>query len=198
MNPRFGDVGNRVMLYPELDISVKVANHHTGKPAIVQGRADWAFGYGTKRDKDGTFLAAIEAKQRSEFSKGESQLLAYLCILRETRRRTNKINTDVRGFWTDGMQYTFMCIRANGVVQQSRLYDIQRGDKDLKTVFNFVVNMFEVAMKSTPNATPTKPGVDREKEVEGFQGEVWEKIYKSYEELNLDFTEYEEGEAMDI
>ncbi|KAI9776170.1 MAG: hypothetical protein M1839_000586 [Geoglossum umbratile] len=149
-------------------------------------------------DNDGTFLAAIEAKQRSEFSKGESQLLAYLCILRETQRCTNKINTDMHGFWTDEMQYAFICIRANGTVQQSRPYDIQRSDKDLKAVFNFVVSVLEVAMKSTPNATPTKPGVVREKEVDGFQGEMWEKIYKSYEEPNLDFTEYEEREAMDI
>ncbi|KAI9783410.1 MAG: hypothetical protein M1839_003945 [Geoglossum umbratile] len=200
INPRFSDDGNCVLLYPEIDISVKVTNHRTGKTVIVQGRADWAFGYGTKRNKDGTFIAAMEAKQRSEFSKGESQLLAYLCILRETRRRANKVNINVQGFWTDGMQYTFMCIRANGVVQQSRHYDIQSNDKDFKTVFNFVVNMFEVAMKSTPNATPTKPGVVREKEVGDFQGEGWEKIYESYKELSLDFTEYEdeEGEAMDI
>lgn len=35
---------------------------------------------------EGNFLIAIGAKQPSEFSKGEAQLLVYLAVLRESRR----------------------------------------------------------------------------------------------------------------
>ncbi|KAH0553060.1 hypothetical protein GP486_006748 [Trichoglossum hirsutum] len=139
INPRIGDQSNKIKLYPELEISIEVTDHRTGKPITVQERADWAFGYGAKRENVGSFLSAIKAKQRSEYSEGEIQLLAYLCIL----------------------------------LQQSRLYNIYYGDKDLKMVFNFIMNLFEVTMENTSNATLTKPGMVKGKEVEEFQEEMW-------------------------
>jgi hypothetical protein len=40
---------------------------------LVTGRADWAMGYSTNRNKDkGTLPVAMEMKRRSEFSKGEA------------------------------------------------------------------------------------------------------------------------------
>jgi hypothetical protein len=44
-------------------------------------------------------------------------------------------------------------------------------------VFNSIVAMIETAIKSTPNATPTKPGQLREKEVNHFEDEVWLKVF---------------------
>jgi hypothetical protein len=49
-------------------------------------------------------------------------------------------------------------------------------------VFNFIVSMMETAMKSTPNATPTKPGQLQEKEVNHFQDEVWLKVFALVDE----------------
>jgi hypothetical protein len=54
--------------------------HKKNGEFLVTGRADWALGYSNAGD-EGTLLVAIEAKQRSEFSKGEAQLIAYLAIL---------------------------------------------------------------------------------------------------------------------
>ncbi|KAI9777920.1 MAG: hypothetical protein M1839_008455 [Geoglossum umbratile] len=196
--PKVSGVDSRVALFPELDISVKTVNRYTREPVIVQGRADWAFGYGTKRRLDGNVIAAMEAKQTSEFSKGEAQLLAYLAILRENRHRAGKINTDAQGFWTDGTHYTFMCIRNDGVVGQSEPYNIVK-EGDLKTVFNFIVTMFETAVRSTPNVSPTKPGHQRDGEIGSFSSEVWDRAYTSYKDIavqlvsDLESEEYEES-----
>lgn len=51
---------------------------------LVTVRADWALGYNTPED-EGTLLVAMAAKQRSEFSKGEAQLIAYIAMLRQNR-----------------------------------------------------------------------------------------------------------------
>ena len=120
----------------------------------VNGRADWAFGDGTKYDSLGTLLAAVEAKTRSEYSKGEAQLLCYLAILREQRLQAGKTNVVTQGFWSDGFRYTSMSINNSGTVEQSRCFDIM-SDDGLKTIFNFIVSILETSMKSTPNATPT-------------------------------------------
>lgn len=58
-------------------------------------------GYKSMGD-EGSLLNAMVAKQRSEFSKGEAQLTAYLAILRENRRRAKKVNYRTQGFYSDG------------------------------------------------------------------------------------------------
>ena len=44
-------------------------------------------------------------------------------------------------------------------------------------VFSFIVAMLESALKSTPTATPTKPGKQQDKEIQDFGDEVWSKVY---------------------
>jgi hypothetical protein len=44
-------------------------------------------------------------------------------------------------------------------------------------VFSFIVAMLETTLKSTPNASLTKPGVPQDKETHGFDSGVWSKIY---------------------
>lgn len=166
----------RVKLFPETSLSVKMHNKLVPNGRIlVTSRADWALGYSTAGD-EGTLLIAIEAKQRSEFSKGEAQLIAYLAILRENRLRARKTNIITQGFYSDGSRFAFICITADGSIERSPIFEIEF-EKDLKMVFNFIVTMMETAMKSTPNATPTKPGKLREKEINHFEDEVWSKVY---------------------
>ena len=64
---------------------------------------------------------------------------------------------------------------------QSPTWDTQAGG-GLSMVFSFIVAMLETALKSTPTATPTKPGVLQDKEIHNFDDEVWSKVYKSIEE----------------
>jgi len=158
----------RVTLFPEFSLSVQMDNMN-GK-FLVAGRADWALGYSNAGD-EGALLIAIEAKQRSEFSKGEAQLIAYLAILRESRLRAKKTNIITQGFYSDGERFAFICITANGGIEQSPIFNIN-WEEDLKIVFNFIVTMMETAMKSTPNASPTKPGQLQEKEINHFEDEV--------------------------
>jgi len=166
----------RVKLFPESSLSIQMRNKlvPNGK-ILVTGRADWPMGYSTAGD-EGTLLVAMEAKQRSEFSKGEAQLIAYLAILREHRLRARKTNIITQGFYSDGMRFTFICITADGIIEKSATFEINF-ERDLKIVFNFIVTMMETAMKSTLNASPTKTGQLQEKEVNHYTDEVWLKVY---------------------
>ena len=137
-------------------------------------------GYSSK-DEDGALLVAVEAKQRSEFSTGESQLIAYLAILRENRRRAGKTNIITQGFYSDGTRFGFISIKDNGTILQSPTWDTQ-AEGGLRMVFSFVVTMLETALKSTPTATPTKPGVLQDNEIHNFDNEVWSKVYRSMDE----------------
>jgi len=60
---------------------------------------------------------------------------------------------------------------------QSPIGEIQ-ARRGLRLVFSFIVAMLETALKSTPTASPTKPGMLQDKEIHDFDGEVWSKVYK--------------------
>ena len=187
----------RVKLFPESSLSVEMPNKlvPNGK-ILVTGRADWALGYGTAGD-EGTLLIAMEAKQRSEFSKGEAQLIAYLAILRENRLRARKTNIITQGFYSDGTRFAFICITADGIIEKSAIFNIDLA-RDLKMVFNFIVTMMETAMKSTPNATPTKPGQLQEKEVNQFEDEVWSKVYAQMDASIVMCLDEDMEDAIDV
>lgn len=99
-------------IFPELEMSVEITDRLSTKPIRVTGRADWAGGYGTSHTVDnGTVLVVMQAKRREAFSEAESQLLAYLAILRQLRIQARQTNTAVQGFFTYGERSTFMAIR---------------------------------------------------------------------------------------
>ena len=168
-------------LYPESSISVEISDPSVPNSSfLVSGRADWAVGYGSKAE-DGALLVAMEAKQRSEFSTGESQLITYLAILREHRRRAGKTNLITQGFYSDGSRFGFISIEDDGRIWQSQIWETRtRGG--LKMVFSFIVAMLETAMKNTPTASPTKPGVLQDTEIHNYDDKVWAKIYRSVKE----------------
>ncbi|KAL2056961.1 hypothetical protein ABVK25_002700 [Lepraria finkii] len=170
-----------IKLYPASTISVEIPNPSIpNSKFLVSGRADWALGYSSK-DEDGALLVAVEAKQRSEFGAGESQLIAYLAILRENRRKAGKTNIITQGFYSDGTRFEFVCIKDDGKIVQSPTWDT-RAAGGLRMVFSFIVAMLETALKSTPTSSPTKPGVLQDKEIHNFDDEMWSKVYTSMEE----------------
>lgn len=132
-------------------------------------------GYSSK-DEDGALLVAVEAKQRSEFSSGESQLITYLAILRENRRRAGKTNIITQGFYSDGIRFEFVTIKDSGDIVQSPTWDICV-EGGLSMIFSYIVAMLEGALKSTPTISPTKPGVLQDREVHNFDDEVWKKVF---------------------
>jgi hypothetical protein len=92
VNTPFAEPAKRVSLFTETMMSVEVPDKSVpGGKTLVCGRADWSLGY-SSLGSEGALLIAMEAKKREEFSKGEAQLITYLAILRERRRRAGKIN----------------------------------------------------------------------------------------------------------
>lgn len=122
---RAGEEAKRpIELYHECSISAEIPNPsiQDGR-AIVSGRADLAMGYssGDGDTRDSVLLIAIEAKRSSGF--GSSQLVPYLAILRENRRRAGKTNITL-GFYSDGQCFEFVCVKDGATISQSRTYDI--------------------------------------------------------------------------
>lgn len=135
------------MLFPESNVSIHIKKQST--EFLITGRADWAMRYKSMGD-EGSLLNAMEAKQRSEFSKGEARLTAYLAILREYCGRAKKVNYRTQGFYSNGIRFGFLCMTEEGVVAHSRIFDISMKGK-LKVVFSFIVNLIETAMRMTPH-----------------------------------------------
>lgn len=79
----------------------------------------------------------------------------------------------------------------------SNLFDIAT-KKGLQMVFSFIVSMMETAMKSTPNTKPTKPGLQREREVNSFYDEVLARAYANIEESGLVPSDCNEVDAIDL
>ncbi|KAH0541712.1 hypothetical protein FGG08_003804 [Glutinoglossum americanum] len=175
--PQLSDPREVVRVFPELDVHIDVMHPGTKQTIRVTGRADWGFGYG-ERDgaQHGTFLVAVEAKRRELFSTAETQLLTYMAILREQRKRAGKKNTTIQGFYTDGYRYCFMSIDNEGVVEESPQYYVT-SPQGGKTIFNFIVTILESAMKSSPNVSPTKDAREQENEITNYREEVWSKVY---------------------
>ncbi len=174
--PENVEVREVVRVYPELELAVEVMDPKTKEKVRVAGRADWGFGYSGRNDAThGTFLVAMEAKRRELFSSAEPQLLTYLAILRELRIKAGKTNAVTQGFYTDGYQYRFMAINADGEVESSALYDVLTPEGG-KTVFNFIVTILDSAMKCSPTVTPTKAVEQQEKEISNFTGGVWSEV----------------------
>lgn len=111
-------------MFPESNVSVRMKMHQA--EFLITGRADWAMGYKAMGD-EGSLLNAIEAKQRSEFSKGEAQLTAYLAILRENRRRAKKVNHRTQGFYSDGTRFS-SCVLQKRVWSEVLASSISKGE----------------------------------------------------------------------
>jgi len=83
-----------------------------------------------------------------------------------------------QGFYSDRENYRFLCIRNNGTVMMSDMYDIYTRKTHLKTVFNFLLGMLNTAAESSPNTSPAKPGPEQDERVENFDQGVFVEVYK--------------------
>jgi hypothetical protein len=172
-----------IKVFPEMSLSVQVEKG--GQEWLVSGIADWAMGYGDRAVLgDGTVLLAIEAKRKENVSNAEAQLLAYLATIRQLRIQANKKNVMTQGFFSDGEVYRFMCIRNNGTVMKSAYYDLSL-NRDLKSVFNFLLSILITAAESSPNTSPTKPGPEQDKEIGNFDRDIFVKVF---EDVDVDYN----------
>ncbi|KAI9854112.1 MAG: hypothetical protein M1813_001555 [Trichoglossum hirsutum] len=165
-----------IRVFPEMALSVRVANG--GQEWLVSGIADWALGYGERAAlEEGTVMIAVEAKRTENLGRAHAQLLAYLATIRQLRIQANKTNVMTQGFYSDGREYTFVCIRNDGSVMFSMTYNLLHRGK-LKTVFNFLLSMLDTAAKSSPNTSPTKRGPAQNEEIHHFDRDIFVKVFK--------------------
>jgi len=120
-------------------------------------------------------------QNRDQYSVPESRNSSPTLPFSENRRRAGKTNIITQGFYSDGTRFGFVCIKDSGAIMQSPTWDTKAGG-GLRMVFSFIVAMLETALKSTPTATPTKPGVLQDKEIHNFDDEVWSKVYALMDE----------------
>jgi hypothetical protein len=181
-----------IKVFPEMSLSVRVEKG--GQVWLVTGIADWAMGYGDRVAlEDGTVLLAIEAKRKENVSNAEAQLLAYLATIRQLRIQANKKNVMTQGFFSDGRRYQFMCICNNGTVMLSTYYDISLG-RELKSVFNFLLGMLITAAESSPNTSPTKPGLEQDEEIENFDRDVFVRVFEEVDYISAPTVYHDETE----
>jgi len=165
-----------IRVFPEMALSVRVAKG--GQEWLVSGIADWALGYGERSVlEDGTVMIAVEAKRTENIGHAKAQLLAYLATIRQLRIQANKTNVMTQGFYSDGQEYTFVCIRNDGSVMFSMTYNLLHRGK-LKTVFNFLLSMLDTAAKSSPHTSPTKRGPAQNDEIQNFDRDIFVKVFK--------------------
>jgi hypothetical protein len=166
-----------IKVFPEMALSAQVKR--CGREWHISGIADWAMGYGDRAAlEDGTVLLAVEAKRRKFLFGAEAQLLAYLATIRQLRIQANKKNVMTQGFYSDGENYRFLCIRNDGTVMKSLPYDVSIRSRQLKSVFNFLLGMLITAAESSPNTSPTKPGAEQDQRIENFDQEVFVEVFE--------------------
>jgi hypothetical protein len=166
-----------IKVFPEMALCVQVKKR--GREWNISGIADWAIGYGTRAAlEDRTVLLAIEAKRQKFLFTAEAQLLAYLATIRQLRIQAGKKNVMAQGFYSDGENYRFLCIRNNGTVMRSALYEIAFNKGDLKSVFNFLLSILITAAESLPNTSPTKPGTEQDEKIEIFDKDLFVDVFE--------------------
>ncbi len=163
-----------IKVFPEMALSVQVKRR--GREWHISGIADWAMGYGDRAAlEDGTVLLPVEAKRQNFLFNAEAQLLAYLATIRHLRIQANKKNVMTQGFYSDGENYRFLCIRNNGTVMKSNPYDVSIHVRNLKAVFNFLLI---TAAESSLNTSPTKQGTEQDERIENFDRDVFVEVFE--------------------
>lgn len=184
-------------VYPELSLSTVVSEPTKHTPLRISGRADWGFGYSarTADGGKGSYVIAVEAKNPSELASAESQLLAYLGMMRAERIALAKTNLVVQGFVTDGREYQFICVSNDGTVRMSERLRIMH-EANRKTIYNWIVTMMDTAIRGTPSASPTKHAAIREQEINEFENTVWRRSYNALVQ-SVEIREFDE-DTMDL
>jgi hypothetical protein len=188
-----------IKVFPKMALSVQVKRG--SREWHISGIADWAMGYGDRvAFEDGTVLLAVEAKRQKLLFDAEAQLLAYLATIRQLRIQANKKNVMTQGFYSDGENYRFLCIRNNGTVMKSMPYDVSMHGRHLKLVFNFLLSMLITAAESLPNTSPTKPGPEQDERIENFDQDVFVEVFEDIgvDNISIPTTYYDEVEEDEL
>ena len=138
------------------NLQILVDDPFTLEKVRFSGRLYHTWGYRDHPNRiNSLFLVAVEAKKHSLFSAAESELLAYLAILHEKKKRAGEKSSLIQGFYTDGNRYAFMAIRDNGTVEASDVFQaLNPTGRDM--IFNFIMSIQDTAIQARPTVTPVK------------------------------------------
>jgi len=129
------------------------------KDTVVGGRVDHSVGitFRSKKAPNRLFhslLLCVNAKSHGNLFNASAQLVVYLACLRQSRVNRGRSDTSVYGVVADGLSYVFLTITHEGILKQSRQFDIMRGG--LSTVLGCLNHILEIAMSMTPTSTLEK------------------------------------------
>ena len=95
-----------------------------------------------------SLLLCVEAKVKGDVESAYGQLVVYLASLRESRINRGRSDSSVYGIATDGLNYVFVTITNDGVLQFSKQFDIMCDD------FPVVLGCLQYILEKTISMLP--------------------------------------------
>jgi hypothetical protein len=135
---------------------------------IVNGRVDRAIGrvHWLRGGRCGSMklpkrrlqslLLVVRAKKPLSVDCALPELVVYLASLRQSRLQRNRSDATVYGVVSDGYAFIFVTITHDGVLKESRHFEVTRGDT--LTVLGCLKYMLEMSDRMSPNVTAENDG----------------------------------------
>jgi hypothetical protein len=121
---------------------------------IINGRVDHGIGhiivprYGRPRRLFQTLLTVVNAKTTRNLIEVVPELVVYLGSLHQSRHRQRRRNCTVYGLASDGFSFLFLTITHDGVLKESKHFELTSGD--LQLVLGCLKHILEVTSKEVP------------------------------------------------
>lgn len=139
----------KLLLGAEVTIAIQVMDN--GKPTVVQGRADWAIGYGNSTETTGNLLIVAEAKRVGQAVVGMPQLIIYMAAAQEARK--DRVNQTVWGILSDAHNFFFLCLNNDRKLLTSPMLEWRYQSSQ---ILNHLDTLLRDAIQSSPHTTPQK------------------------------------------
>jgi hypothetical protein len=150
---------NDVKIFGDISFSHTVSSPANGKPVrsflpvgtIINGKVDRGIGYviapryGIPRLHFQTLLMVVNAKTSENLIEVIPELVVYLGSLHQSRHRRRRRDCTVYGVASDGYSFLFLTITHDGVLKESKHFELMSGDVQL--VLGCLKHILEMASK---------------------------------------------------
>ena len=124
------------------------------KSIRVKGRSDWTIRYGDRRKKSDIRLLAVKTKGERATFIGMPQLIIYMTVVHQARRKSKKENTTIYGILSDGVNWWFAILTHQGKLHLTYRALVLFGEENL--VLNYVDQILLHAIRSSEHTTLVK------------------------------------------
>jgi hypothetical protein len=172
---------DNVKIFGKVSFSHMITRPANGKSVgdflgiIVNGRVDHGIGRvvpyspaDTKR-RFQCLLLVVEAKTAFNLTRALPELVVYLASIHQSRLQRQRGNATVYGVVSDGYSYIFVTITHDGVLKQSRRFEVAGGD--IQTVLGCLKYTLEMSASMSPNLTPEQDGGEPDEDHSDSDGE---------------------------